>query len=282
MICYFCGNKESKYVCSDHARNMFDNIELKKLCNGSCDVKYYNENEEPLYHIEDIRKSYQSLELCNNKADQDTKDNYFRRKNIIETYYQKKIIKEKRKSAIENFTYVALKKLDMTYIPKYQKDVSKLITHMCDDKTLTPAECAIKIYKTYEEEINFIIAKKFRIELALNFLSVQSNNVQKHFINSSNYYNLINGNITYDDFVSNITKYSIGLEKQQILNDYIKTNIPREYISLCCNADISKKYLKNENIDFNDVIRCLELMVQKQKSLKIINIYKTNDFFNTF
>lgn len=279
MKCYYCGDKESIYVCDTHSRSMLSTTELKKTYVSSFETKFRNENNEPLYDIEDVRKSFTYTALNNPKLKQETKDTFFRFKNMIEVYYRKKIIREKRKSVIEEFTYTALKKLDMSYFPEYKKNIINLIDKLADEKLTTPAECALKIYKAFENYILTHNAKKFRTELGLNFLNAQTENVYKIFINGKSYRQLINGNLQYEDFTNEVVNYIESMKRKKLLYQEIEKNIPENYKMLCIDTMMADNYIKSGNIESTkDIITFFELIVKKCEYKKSKGLRSANFF----
>lgn len=286
MKCYFCGNSESKRVCSEHTRTMLSVDELHKISTTSCDIYYKDENNNIYYDINDVRKEYSYNTIQYPSMKQEIKDAFFRFKNITETYYRKKLLRDKRKRAIEEFTYIAIKKLDMKYFPECKKDITNMIENLIDEKLTTPAECALKIYKAFEEHIMIRNAKKFRAELGLNFLNNQMEDVKKVFINGRLYEKLILGHITYDNFTEEVTNYVKSIKRQNLLEEAIEKYIPENYRTLCRDTMMAQTYIKSGDEESAEgTIRFFEFMIKKYelKKTRGIRTYKhALNFFETF
>lgn len=283
MKCYYCGDKESKYVCNEHARSMLSTEELRKTCIGSCETKFRNENDEPVYDMKDVRESFTYTVLDHPQIKPETKDAFFRFKNMTEVYYRKKMIREKRKVAIEEFTYTAIKKLDMSSFPGYKKNITDMIEKLVDEKLITPAECALKIYKAFEDHIRILNAKKFRTELGLNFLNTQPENVRKIFINGRSYQRLIDGYLQYEDFTTEVINYIETLKRRELLDEALAKHIPENYRELCRGTMMADNYIKSGNTESADgIITFFEFMIKKCEAKKMKGLRRMDKFFDSF
>lgn len=283
MKCYYCGDKESIHVCNTHARSMLSAAELRKTCTGACETKFRNENDEPVYDMKDIRESFTYTIINHPQIKQETKDAFFRFKNMTEVYYRKKMIREKRKVAIEEFTYSAVKKLDMSYFPEYKKNINELIEKLVDEKLTTPAECALKIYKAFEEHIRLHNAKKFRTELGLNFLNTQTEHVRKIFITGRSYQRLIDGYLQYEDFTNEVMTYIETIKRRELLDEAINKYIPENYRMLCRDTMMADNYIKSGNTESAEgLITFFEFMIKKCEAKKLKGLRRVDKFFNSF
>jgi hypothetical protein len=281
--CYFCGDKESIYVCNEHARQMLTGDEVRRFCIYSGKTRYRTENDEPIYDMDDIREDMSCSIFNHPQLKQESKDTFFRFKNMAEVYYRKKMIREQRKIAIEEFVYTAIKKLDMSYFPAYKQTIMDMIEKLTDEKLITPAECALKVYKAFEDYIRVNNAKKFRAELAIDFLNTQPESVKKIFLNGRTHQKLIDGYVQFEDFTKEVINYVESTKRREILEENIEKYIPENYRYLCRTTMMADNYIRSGDINGIDgLIKFFEIMIQRCESKKIKGLKRADKFFDSF
>lgn len=281
--CHYCGNKESYYVCKSHARNMLTKEDLKNTVNYNDTTYFKNENNEQLYDINDLRKRYSYTIFNNEKINQETLDSFFRFKTMTELAYHKKILREKRKHAIEEFTYHSIKKLNSLYFSEYRKHIDDLIEIYTNKKTLTPAECALIIYKEYESFILYQNAKQTRTELASDYLNIQEHNIKKIFDGGILHIRFINGDISYESFVKEITNHIEKLKREKMLETELAKYIPLKYHKMCTNTKMANDYVKQLNTKTLETLIIFFVNIIKQYEMKTKKgLRNTHKFFKRF
>lgn len=285
MKCHFCGDTNSKYVCDEHSKTMLNAEDFKKACTNSCDVVYRNKKDEPFYDIEDVRKSYTYNVLQNHQYQlkPEMKDAFFRFKNTTEVYYQNKLIREQRRSAIENFARIAINKLDLSHFPEYEATLDRFVNQLTDEKFTSPADCALRIYNTFDSHIQAIVAKKFREELGINFLNTCSEEIKNDMLKGRHLQQLIDGKIQYDAFVVEVTKYIQSVERRKLLSKAIDERIPEEYRSSCKSTMIFSSFVSNgSDSSVDGTIRFLEFVIMQQQKKKKKGLRNADMFFDSF
>jgi len=283
MKCHYCGNADSIYVCDLHEKKMLTTDDLKNTCSGSYNTIYRNKYDEPLYDIQDLRKSYTYKIFENEPINSETLDEFFRLKNTIEVIYHKKIIREKRKYAIQNLANQCVKKLDMNYFDEFKPHFENLIEQHTDVKYITPVECALQIYKFFETYINNENAKKTRIELAINCIENISLTAKNMFMKGSAYQRFIHGSITYDDFEKEIMR-CVGIsDRIELLNDALDKYISKEYHKLCRQTQSANNYiLFGNNYEIESLINLFNVTIKKHAVRVKKGLRNTDKFFDNY
>lgn len=278
--CHFCGDTESIYVCDRHARKMLTDDEVKHIYIGGCTKTYLDKNTNLVYDIADIREAFNESVIITSTDDDCT---YFRLKNSTEAFYQNKIKREQRKIAIEDFLYLLMKKFNSNLY--YSKNtVANLIDSYIEIQSMTPADCAFKIYNSFVEHNERINAKNNRIELANDFLKLQpSCRIEKTYSVRTLYNDFISGKIQFDDFVTNVEKIVGTNERRKLLNELIDKNIQKKYRQLCKFSNLANEYAE-KNVGSTDKLieQFKNIILQYETKNRPTRICNAMKFFNSF
>lgn len=286
MPCCLCGDQDTIYVCKNHARFMLTKKELRDiyLYASSIEAKYKDENGELLYLYEDVRDKTPSLPHFK-KFKKETQDSFIRLRNLSDVAYKRKMIKEKKKVAIENFVYVAMKKINKQYIDAFQPQLEQTIENHINSKyKMTPAEIGLSIYKDYEYFVHTQEEKKVRKELAEDFLKLQTEQVQNVFkIGGITYEKFVNGNLQFDEFTKEITDYISRTCRRDILHEKIIKHIPEKYRLQCESTSIAHTFIQSGNIgNIDKIITFFKQMVEQSEIKKLKSIRNSSKFFDSF